>query len=76
MSLSDHSRLHVKQIMTTAEATRRGIKGLRSKLTDENVLEIRMLLAAKIIQEIIANAYGVNVSVISGISSGRRRCHV
>ncbi len=73
MSLSSHSRLHVKVIMTTPEATRRGIKGLRSKLSNNDVLGIRQLIAQGLSHTKIAMQYNITNSAVRCIKTGKRR---
>lgn len=80
MSLSDHSRMHVKAIMTTAEATRRGLKGrtlsVCGKLSRNDILAIRQTLKSGISQRKIALLFGVDPKTIRNIQTGKRWNHI
>jgi len=54
----------------------RGTANSQAKLTDDNVREIRVLLAGGVSGTEIAAAYGVGATRISGIKTGKNWRHV
>lgn len=68
----------VKNMRDSSERGRiaRGESASWARLTDQNVREIRALLAAGALQQEIADRYGVSRPAISYIKSGRNYRHV